>query len=53
MLAQALLEKGMLDGLILQFANVATGVSVAFQERPWLWIVVAVGVILLLRKGRG
>jgi hypothetical protein len=50
--AQALVERGMLDGLILQVGNFAGSVTTTFQERPWLWAVVVLGVVLLLRKGK-
>ena len=53
MLAQAMLEKGMLDTLASQASLLMYNVSYEVQQRPWLWIVVGVVTFLLLvRHGR-
>jgi hypothetical protein len=47
-IAQAVLEKGVLDSLSWTVANVADAVGSAFQQRPWTIAVVAIIIILLL-----
>ena len=43
-IAQAMLEKGALDGLAAGMVTVADGVQTAFNDYPW----VAIGAIVLL-----
>lgn len=53
MLAQAMLEKGMLDTLASQASLLARDISYQVQLRPWLWIIVGVVTFLLIvRHGR-
>jgi hypothetical protein len=53
MLAQALLEKGILDTLASQASVLMSDLSYEVQQRPWLWIIVGVVTFLLLvRHGR-
>ena len=40
--AQAMLEKGMLDTLTTEASFVMRDLLNAFQERPWLWILLGV-----------
>ena len=53
-IAQALVEKGALDGVATGisgfFSGLFSSVSGAVQERPYLLILVAVVLFLLLRK---
>ena len=52
MLAQALIEKGMLDGAIAGVSTFLLNVGEMVQARPYLLIVVAVVIVLLLRRRR-
>lgn len=52
MIAQAMLEKGLLDGAASSISNVVYPVASVFQERPWLAVVVAVVVFLLIFRRR-
>lgn len=52
MLAQALLEKGLLEGAILGVSNFAWHVGNIVQEQPYLAILVGVVVVYLLIRRR-
>ena len=52
MRAQAVLEKGMLDGMSLGISNFFTQVSDVVQANPYVVIVIAVVVLFLLRRRR-
>jgi hypothetical protein len=49
MLAQALIEKSMLDGMSQGISNTFERVGTVIQERPWIAIVVVIIVLLSLR----
>jgi hypothetical protein len=51
-IAQALLEKGLLDGAIAGVSSAVDAAGAVFQERPWLAIVVALIVGLLIFSRR-
>jgi hypothetical protein len=51
-LAQALLEHGMLDSAIAGAANLITDAGDLIQAKPWVLIIVAVIVALLIRPKR-
>jgi hypothetical protein len=52
-LAQALVEKGMLDSLMTGFSDAMQGVEGSIQDHPWFWGGAAVLVLaILLRTGR-
>lgn len=55
-IAQALAEKGALDGVVTGLSNFFSGAfdstSELVHERPYLLILVAVGLFLLLKKRR-
>ena len=50
MLAQALLEKGMLDSLALQASQLTESIVLGLQQRPFLWGFVGVAIVLLLLR---
>jgi MYXO-CTERM domain-containing protein len=50
--AQAVLEKAALEGLLSDVLGRMQNVAFAVQERPWLWIVLALVLILLIRRRR-
>jgi len=52
MFAQALIEKGALDGVIAGVMTSLGNLGQTVQNRPWLWLVLAVGLMLLVRRGR-
>jgi hypothetical protein len=52
-IAQALLEKSMIDTISTAFLNSAAWVLQSIDERPWVWTgVLAFGLFLLFRRGR-
>jgi len=51
-IAQALAEKGLLDGAISGASNFLTSAVDVFQARPYLLIVVAVVLFFLLKPKR-
>ena len=51
-LAQALIEKGALDGVAAGIANFFYQTTATVQERPYLLIVLAVVLFLLLKPKR-
>jgi hypothetical protein len=51
-LAQALIEKGALDGVAAGIASFFYQTTATVQERPYLLIVVAVVLFLLLKPKR-
>ena len=53
MFAQALIERGALDTLIAGVVVSFNQVSLMFDDRPWLWVVLIVGLLLLARRGKG
>jgi hypothetical protein len=46
-IAQALIEKGLLDGAIAGVSSAVDAAGAVFQERPWLVVVVA-GIVVLV-----
>lgn len=50
--AQAILEKVALEGLISGALDRFQGVAFEVRERPWLWVVFAVVLMLLIRRRR-
>jgi len=51
-LAQAVLEHGMLDSALTDVSNAITGAGSFIQTRPWVWVVLAVVLFLLVRRRR-
>ena len=51
-IAEALLEKGLLDGAVAGVSSAVDAAGAVFQERPWLVVVVAgiVGVLIFSRR---
>jgi hypothetical protein len=47
-IAQAILEKGLLDGAIAGVSSAVYVAGAVFQERPWLVVVVAAIVVLVI-----
>jgi hypothetical protein len=50
-LAQALLERGLLEGALSGIGAIVTRASVVVQDRPWLWVAGALALLLLFRGG--
>ncbi len=50
--AQALIEKGMLDGLLMSFASFTREAMVTFQQNPVVSVLLLVVVILLIMRSR-
>jgi hypothetical protein len=50
--AQALAEKGLLDGAIAGVSGFFTNITGTIQDKPYLLIVVAIILALLLKKRR-
>jgi hypothetical protein len=51
-IAQAMVEKGMLDGAVAGIHNALATVGHAIEAKPYLLIVLAVVLFLLLKKRR-
>ncbi len=51
-IAQAVLEKTALDGMAAGVSAFFRDVTVAFQERPWLLLVVGVVVMFFIFRSR-
>jgi hypothetical protein len=49
--AQALIERGMIDGFISGFGGLLTHVTVVVRDHPWMWIVAGLGIAFLIRGG--
>ena len=53
MVAQALLERGLIEGVITGIGTLLGRLSFAVQEHPWLWIVIALVLAVLIQGGGG
>ena len=51
MVAQALLERGLLDSLVVGIDWLITSSTAVVVAHPWIWVVVAAALALLLRDG--
>ena len=51
MLAQALIERGLLDSAITGLGALLLRGSFIIQEHPWVWVVVALVLAMLIRGG--
>lgn len=53
MLAQDLVETGLLDSVLTAFASAAARVEQSVEDHPWIWLAaIVVGVVLLMRPKR-
>ena len=49
-IAQALLEKGLLDSLATGIGTAVDYAQTSFAEHPWVWIFAGVAVLVILLK---
>ena len=52
MIAQAILEKGVLDGAATGLSSIVDNAASVFQARPWILVVIAIAVGLFIFRRR-